>query len=104
MMYWKSGWLSTVGRREIGLIIGTFYLQGEGRLRFLILGRGEISQFNFREGGLDPHAEPDSCYAMTEGGQGGAEFSALQPPNPQSLNAHPLNLNPGHTPELSTPT
>ena len=39
------------GRREIGLILGRFYLQQEGRLGFLILGRGEIRQFNFRERG-----------------------------------------------------
>ncbi len=43
--------LFLLGRREIGLILGRFYLQGEGRLGFLILGRGEISRFNFRERG-----------------------------------------------------
>ncbi len=36
---------------EKGLILGRFYSQGEGRLGFLILGRGEIRQFNFRKRG-----------------------------------------------------
>ena len=51
--------LFVLGRMEIGLIVGRFYLQVEERLGFLISGRGEISQFNLGRGEIGtPNAEP----------------------------------------------